>query len=208
MSGLSLNGIGIEYEGRRLLDHVHLEVAPTEIVALLGPSGSGKSSLLRVIAGVQAPATGRVVWDGVDITDEPAHRRAIGMVFQDPLLFPHLDVRRNVGFACSDASRISELLTLVRLADYADRRVSTLSGGEAQRVALARALAPRPRMLLLDEPFGALDRDLRRSLTVEVRELLKATGTPALHVTHDIDEAEAIADRVLTLDELQSPQIG
>lgn len=204
VKGLSLLDVGVDYEGVPLLSHVSLHVGEREIVALLGPSGSGKSSLLRVIAGVQAPDAGQILWDGVDIRDVPSHRRGIGMVFQDPLLFPHLDVRSNIGFACRDQHRIDELLALVRLPGYATRRVTTLSGGEAQRVALARALAPRPRMLLLDEPFGALDRDLRSALTVEVRDLLRETGTPALHVTHDLDEAEAIADRVVTLDDLRN----
>jgi thiamine transport system ATP-binding protein len=174
-----------------------------EIVALLGPSGSGKSTLLRCIAGVQQPDSGRITWNDADLLAVPAHQRGIGLVFQDPLLFPHLSVGRNISFGTKGGSRVTELLSLIRLPGYADRKPETLSGGEAQRVALARALAPRPRMLLLDEPFGALDPDLRRTLTTEVRELLKSTHTPAIHVTHDEDEAYAIADRVVNLADLQ-----
>ncbi|MFM1964992.1 MAG: hypothetical protein RL134_717 [Actinomycetota bacterium] len=202
-SGLSVRGLSISYEGRVLIDNLDVHVATDEIVALLGPSGSGKSSLLRCIAGVQSPDRGSISWDGRDITDVPAHRRGIGLVFQDALLFPHRDVAGNVGFAlprdASSATRVSELLELVGLPGFEDRDVSTLSGGEAQRVALARALAPRPRMLLLDEPFGALDRDLRDRLATDVRRLLLAAGTPALHVTHDHQEAELVADRILKL---------
>jgi thiamine transport system ATP-binding protein len=202
-SGLSVRGLSISYEGRALIDNLDLDVAPDEIVALLGPSGSGKSSLLRCIAGVQSPDRGSIAWDGRDITGVPAHRRGIGLVFQDALLFPHRDVAGNVGFALPrDATgvvRVSELLDLVGLPGFEGRGVATLSGGEAQRVALARALAPRPRMLLLDEPFGALDRDLRDRLASDVRRLLLRAGTPALHVTHDHQEAELIADRIVQL---------
>ena len=202
-TGLRVRGLTIVYEGRTLLDDLDLDVAPHEIVALLGPSGSGKSSLLRCIAGVQSPDRGSIMWDGRDITGVPAHRRGIGLVFQDALLFPHRDVAGNVGFALprdpASAERVGELLALVGLPGFERRDVSTLSGGEAQRVALARALAPRPRMLLLDEPFGALDRDLRDRLAADVRRLLLQAGTPALHVTHDHQEAALVADRILHL---------
>ena len=202
VNGLEVVDLCVTYEGESLLSHLTVHVGD-EIVALLGPSGSGKSTLLRCIAGVQQPDTGRIAWNGDDLLTVPAHQRGIGLVFQDPLLFPHLTVGRNISFGTKDNSRVTELLSLIRMSGYADRKPETLSGGEAQRVALARALAPQPRMLLLDEPFGALDTDLRRSLTIEVRELLKSTHTPAIHVTHDEDEAFAIADRVVHLADLQ-----
>lgn len=201
-TGLQARDLSIDYEGRTILHGFGIDVDPDEIVALLGPSGSGKSSLLRCIAGVQQPSAGVITWDGEDITRTPAHRRRIGLVFQDPLLFPHRDVGANIGFglpAEGRAQRVAELLALVGLAGFERRDVATLSGGEAQRVALARALAPRPRLLLLDEPFGALDRDLRDRLAVDVRALLRAQGTPAIHVTHDREEAALIADRIVQL---------
>lgn len=201
-AGLRVRGLSITYDGREILRGIDLDVAPDEIVALLGASGSGKSSLLRCIAGVQQPEAGTIAWDGEPITTTPAHRRHIGLVFQDPLLFPHRDVGANIGFGLAPEGReqrVAELLDLVGLAGFERRDVATLSGGEAQRVALARALAPRPRLLLLDEPFGALDRDLRDRLAVDVRALLRAQGTPAIHVTHDREEAALIADRVVQL---------
>lgn len=213
VSGLHVEDLRIDYDGVTLLDHVNLSVAPGEVVALLGASGSGKSSLLRCIAGVQSPERGRILWDGEDITRTPAHLRRIGLVFQDPLLFPHRDVSGNVAFGMEQRKaqvgerrlRTRELLALVGLSGFEQRDVATLSGGEAQRVALARALAPGPRLLLLDEPFGALDRDLRDRLAVDVRDLLHAQGMPAVHVTHDRTEADLVADRVVTLAELQGP---
>jgi thiamine transport system ATP-binding protein len=157
------------------------------------------------VAGLVEPASGTVAWDGDDLGDVPPHLRRIGLVFQDAVLFPHLTVAGNIGYglpsvaASRRVARVEELLALVDLAGYDDRRVDTLSGGQAQRVALARALAPRPRLLLLDEPFGALDRELRERLADDVRAVLSASDTPALHVTHDEDEALRVGDRVLRL---------
>jgi thiamine transport system ATP-binding protein len=212
-AGLAVADVSVTYEGRRLLDRASLQVAPDEVVALLGPSGSGKSTLLSIIAGILRPESGRIGWDGVDLTGTPAHQRRFGLVFQDPLLFGHLDVAGNIGYGLklqrADAvdrdDRVRRLLDLVRLSDLAHRDVATLSGGEAQRVALARALAPNPRLLLLDEPFAALDRPLRLELADDVAALLRVTGTPGLLVTHDEAEAERVADRVVRLADLQRP---
>ena len=206
-AGLAVDGAAVSLGGRRVLGGVDLRVGPTESVALLGPSGIGKSTLLRVIAGLVTPDEGSVTWAGEDLLGVPAHRRRIGLVFQDAVLFPHRDVAGNIGYGLEAAgvsaaerrAEVSRLLGLVDLEGFEDRAVDTLSGGQAQRVALARALAPRPRLLLLDEPFGALDRDLRERLGVEVRDLLRAQGIPALHVTHDEAEAALVADRVVTL---------
>jgi thiamine transport system ATP-binding protein len=207
---LSVNGVRVRFEDRWVLDGAHLTVGTGEIVALLGPSGSGKSTLLRVIAGLLPPDEGRVLWDGEDITAVPAHRRRFGLVFQDHQLFPHRDVAGNVGFGLAVAGRpkaeirrrVAELLHLVGLDGFEHRSVTELSGGEAQRVALARALAPEPRLLLLDEPLGALDRELHDRLALDLRHLLQELGTAGLHVTHDRDEAAVVADRVVTVDEL------
>jgi thiamine transport system ATP-binding protein len=199
VSGLVLDQVSLALDGHPVLAEVDLRVAPGESVALLGPSGSGKTSLLRVIAGLAVPDRGRVLWDGVDLVDVPVHRRAFGLVFQDALLFPHLDVGANIAYGVpgpSASETVERLLALVDLPGFANRRVETLSGGQAQRVALARALAAGPRLLLLDEPFGALDRDLRDRLGADVRRLLADLGVAALHVTHDRAEAALVADRV------------
>jgi len=213
VAALALREVCVGYGERAVLDRVWLDVAPGQVVTLLGPSGSGKSTLLQVIAGLLVPDRGQVLWDGHDLTAVPAHRRGFGLVFQDALLFPHLDVAGNVGYGLGVAgigraqasARVAELLDLVALGGYGGRSVTTLSGGEAQRVALARALAPAPRLLLLDEPFGALDRELRDRLAVDVRALLHQLGTPALHVTHDLAEAELVGDRVVHLADLARP---
>jgi thiamine transport system ATP-binding protein len=211
--GLAVRGLVVLYRDddgtlATAVDRLDLDVAPGEVVALLGPSGSGKSSLLRAVAGLEPPAAGSVAWDGEDLAAVPTHRRGFGLMFQDGQLFPHQDVAGNVAFGlrmqglprAERTARVAELLEQVGLAGFGGRAVATLSGGERQRVALARALAPRPRLLLLDEPLSALDRALRERLAAEVREVLVGTGTTALFVTHDHDEAFAVADRVAVMD--------
>jgi thiamine transport system ATP-binding protein len=213
---LTLERIGVAIDGRRILDDVSLDVADGERLALLGPSGSGKSTALRVIAGLQAPSAGHVLLDGRDVTRVPAHRRGAGLVFQDAALFPHRDVAGNVGFGPRVAglpederrARVSDALELVGLAGTERRNVTTLSGGEAQRVALARALAPRPEVLLLDEPLGALDGPLRRRLQTDLRELFERLGLTVVHVTHDVGEAFELGDRVAVLREGRVAQVA
>jgi len=189
------------------VDHVDLAVAPGEIVALLGASGSGKSSLLRAIAGLEPLASGSVAWDGEDVTALQVHRRGFGMMFQDAQLFATMNVGRNVAYglhgrpAAERAARVEQLLELVGLPGYGRRKVTELSGGQAQRVALARSLAPQPRLLLLDEPLSALDRSLREHLVEVLGSVLRATRTTAVYVTHDQDEAFTLADRVAVLAE-------
>ena len=204
---LGAREITVRFGDRTVLDKVSLEVATGEVVALLGPSGVGKSTLLRVIAGLLAPDAGTVWLDDRDITTLPSHRRNIGLVFQDEQLFPHLTVSQNIGFGlrmrgvgrAKVAARVAELLQLVGLHAFADLHVTKLSGGEAKRVALARSLAPNPAVLLLDEPLTGLDRELHDRLALDLATLLRSTGTTALLVTHDPDEATAIADRTVTL---------
>ena len=189
------------------VDDVSLQLATGEVLAVLGASGCGKSTLLRAVAGLESPDSGAVLFDGVDVTGVPAHRRGFALMFQDGQLFPNLSVADNVGYALrlrrtprdERDRRVSELLELVGLPGFAERQPSTLSGGEQQRVALARALAVRPRLLLLDEPLSALDRDLRERLAVELHDILRVEGTTAMLVTHDHDEAFAVADRMAVM---------
>lgn len=199
MKGLSLRDVVVRYATGTAVDGVSLDVAPGSVVALLGPSGCGKSSLLRAVAGLEPLAGGSVSWDGVSLAGVPVHRRGFGLMFQDGQLFAHRSVGGNVGYGLPRGSSVTSLLELVGLAGYEDRAVATLSGGERQRVALARALAPEPRLLLLDEPLSALDRALRERLAVDLRAALVATGTTAVFVTHDQDEAFAVADLVAVM---------
>jgi spermidine/putrescine transport system ATP-binding protein len=204
------------YEGRPLLEGVSFQVQPGETVCLLGLSGSGKSTLLRIIAGLERPESGQILWKGEDISGIPVHRRNFGLMFQDYALFPHKTVYENVAFGLrmqrlpdkEIEKRVHEALEQVNMLRFGSRRVTDLSGGEQQRVALARALTPRPRLLMLDEPLGALDRTLREQLTEELHQLLHATGIPAIYVTHDQEEAFAIADRLILLHGGQVVQKG
>ncbi|MFI6645608.1 ABC transporter ATP-binding protein [Streptomyces sp. NPDC050504] len=221
---LRLDGVTVRFGERAVLDAVDLEVADHEIVCVLGPSGSGKSTLLRVVAGLQDVAAGRVELAGADQAGVPVHRRGVGLMFQDHQLFPQRDVAGNVAFGlrmrgasrgaagsagrAERARRVAELLELVGLPGAERRAVAALSGGEQQRVALARALAPEPRLLMLDEPLGQLDRGLRERLVVELRELFGRLGTTVLAVTHDQGEAFALADRVVVMEAGRVAQAG
>ena len=204
---LTLDSIDVALDGTRIVDDVSFEIVTGERLALLGPSGAGKSTLLRVVAGLARPTSGRVLADGRDLTSVPAHRRGIGLVFQDAALFPHRTVAENVAFGpkvaglsrAEQEARVAEALALVGLSQTGARDVSTLSGGEAQRTALARALAPRPQTLLLDEPLGALDGPLRQRLQDDLRALFERLELTVVHVTHDVGEAFALGDRVAIL---------
>lgn len=207
---LTVRDVAVSFDGTVVLDGVTLDVADGETVALLGPSGSGKSTLLRVVAGIVRPDRGSVTIDGTDVTEVATHRRGVGMVFQDEQLFPHLDVGANVAFGLRMAGvpkaerreRVARLLALVGLDGFAGRSIERLSGGEAKRVALARSLAPTPAVLLLDEPLSGLDQDLRIRLAGELGAVLRSTRTTSIWVTHDVEEAELVADRVVRLGDL------
>ncbi len=213
---LQLVDVHKTYEGQPLLRGISLAVGRGETICLLGASGSGKSTLLRIIAGLESPEAGQVLWGGHDLASTPPHLRDFGLVFQDYALFPHLDVFENVAFGLTMRNwpgdrtnrRVAEVLDLVSMQGLARRNVTDLSGGEQQRVALARALAPRPRLLMLDEPLGALDRTLKQDLLGELRTILHRTRVPAIYVTHDQEEAFAIAGRVLLLHEGQIVRQG
>jgi ABC-type Fe3+/spermidine/putrescine transport system ATPase subunit len=206
---LEIRHISQNYGERALLQDIKLSVAAGEIVALLGPSGSGKSTLLAIVAGLQQPFGGSVWFDGQDITQRPPELRRFALMFQDFALFPHLNVLDNVAFGLLEQrldkskarAKALEMLALFGLADHARHKVWHLSGGEQQRVALARALITQPRALLLDEPFSALDADLRASLRDEFKARIQAAGMPTLLVTHDEQEARAMAARAVRLND-------
>jgi len=207
MPYLDVANVSKSYDQTAVLHDVSFGVEQGEVVCLLGPSGCGKTTLLRIIAGLEAADAGRVLFAGQDLAEVPVHRRGFGLMFQDFVLFPHKDVEANVAFGlrmlglgqAEIDTRVKEMLDLVSLQGYEDRQVYELSGGEQQRVALARSLAPRPRLLMLDEPLGSLDRTLREGLMSELRDILKAVGVTAVYVTHDQEEAFAIADRIFIM---------
>ncbi|WP_333825192.1 ABC transporter ATP-binding protein [Pinisolibacter sp.] len=218
MPALTFSGIRHDYRGKRALDGVDLEVRANEIVALLGPSGCGKTTLLRIAAGLERPTGGRVTVAGRILADAgvfvPPEQRGIGLMFQDYALFPHLDVAANVAFGLGRrpgplaGAIVTDLLDRVGLADRARAYPHMLSGGEQQRVALARAMAPRPSVLLMDEPFSNLDQRLRRGMRTQLLGLLRVTGAAAMMVTHDPDDAMAVADRIALMRAGRLVQVG
>ncbi|HUA09566.1 MAG TPA: ABC transporter ATP-binding protein [Candidatus Acidoferrales bacterium] len=221
-ASIRLAGVSARYDGtdRAAIDTIDLDVQPGEFVALVGASGSGKSTLLRTINRLVPIERGRIELDGVDVTtlDPVELRRGIGYAIQAVGLFSHMDVAQNIAIVPSllqwdrarIAARVDEMLELVRLdpARYRHRRPSALSGGEAQRVGVARALAAQPRVLLMDEPFGALDAIVRRTLQRELHEIVHAAGTTTLFVTHDVREAQRLADRIVIMRDgrIESPE--
>jgi len=204
---LHVENIHKKYEGKPLLQGISFDVHSGETIGLLGWSGSGKSTLLRIIAGIETPEQGKIFWNGDDLTNIPVHLRKFGFMFQDYALFPNKNVFENVAFGLRMQNlpkdeinkRVRTELEKVNLSAFTNRRVMELSGGEQQRVALARALAPKPRLLMLDEPLGALDRTLKEQLMKELRLLLHETEIPAIYVTHDQEEAFTLGDRLILL---------
>lgn len=213
---LAVRDISVEFGAKVALDRVSLDLGRAEILALLGPSGSGKSTLLRAIAGLEEITTGTISFDGHDLAGLPTHLRGFGLMFQTYALFPHLTVAGNVGFGLRMAdltpaeirSRVEEVLEWVGLSELANRRIERLSGGEMQRVALARTLAPNPRLVMLDEPVGALDRRLRERLVEDMADSLREAKLGVIYVTHDHDEARVIADRVALMNNGHIIQTG
>lgn len=216
MTGLEIRKITKTYQEEPVLQGISFQQNQGEILALLGPSGSGKSTLLEIIAGLVEPDSGDCFWDGESLAGVPPHLRGFGLMFQEYVLFPHKDVKENIAFGLKMSGkappetkgRVKEVLQLVGLADFEDRDVNTLSGGEQQRVALARSLAPEPRLVMLDEPLGALDRTIRERLVGDLKKILNSACQTALYVTHDQEEAFSIADRVVIIGEGTAVQIG
>jgi thiamine transport system ATP-binding protein len=211
---LEVEAIDVAIDGKSILEETSLQVSDTEIVAVLGPSGSGKSTLLRAIAGLVDISSGDIRWDGVSVLEVPTHERGFGLMFQGFALFPHLDVAANVGFGLKMGGHedipeeVEEALEWVGLGGFGSRTIEGLSGGEQQRVALARTLAPRPELVMLDEPLGSLDRNLRQRLMVDTRAILEEREVTAIVVTHDREEAVALADRLAIMREGTIIQTG
>ncbi|QEW05111.1 polyamine ABC transporter ATP-binding protein [Nitrincola iocasae] len=213
---LQIQGVSKYFDDVLAVDNVSLDITRGEIFALLGGSGSGKSTLLRILAGFEKPGEGRIILDGKDITDLPPYERPINMMFQSYALFPHMTVEQNIAFGLKQDKipkaevnqRVAEMLRLVKMDKYAKRRPAQLSGGQRQRVALARSLAKRPKLLLLDEPMGALDKKLRTEMQLEVVDILEKVGVTCVLVTHDQEEAMTMASRIAIMSEGWIAQIG
>ena len=213
---LRLSGLVKRYGDLTAVRDVDLEVAPGEFFSLLGPSGCGKTTLLRLVAGFERPTAGQIYLDGEDLSETPPHKRNVNTVFQSYALFPHLDVGENVGFGLRFRSlpraeigeRVRHALELVQMEGMIDRRPTRLSGGQQQRVALARALVLDPAVLLLDEPLGALDAQLKRTLRVELKRIQERVGITFVYVTHDQEEALALSDRMCVMHEGTIRQLG
>ncbi|MBE6938857.1 MAG: ABC transporter ATP-binding protein [Ruminococcaceae bacterium] len=213
---IRLTGISMEYDGEAVLHSIDLDINDGEFVTLLGPSGCGKTTTLRIIGGFETPVSGDVYFEGKRINDLPPHKRKVNTIFQKYALFPHLNVFENVAFGlriqklpeAEIRQRIFDMLELVNLRGYERRNINALSGGQQQRVAIARALVCRPRLLLLDEPLGALDLRLRKDMQVELKRLQQQLGITFLYVTHDQEEALSMSDRVVVMDKGLIQQIG
>ncbi len=215
-SRIDVNGVTRQFGKVVVLDKLSLAIEPGEFLTLLGPSGSGKTTLLGMIAGFQHVDAGEILVDGAPVQDVPSHRRGFGMVFQNYALFPHMTVAQNVAFPLRMAGvdragsdrRVAEVLETLRLSDHAQKLPTQLSGGQQQRVAIGRAIVKRPRVVLMDEPLSALDRRLRESTLVEIRDLHRSLGMTVIFVTHDQGEALALSDRIAVLDAGRIVQLG
>ncbi len=213
---IELKNISKSYDGERVLNNINLDIYDNEFLTLLGPSGCGKTTTLRIIGGFEQPDEGDVIFMGERINDVPAHKRNVNTVFQRYALFPHLNVFENVAFALRERKvpkdeieeKVHEMLSLVMLSNFAKRDVTSLSGGQQQRVAIARALIAQPKVLLLDEPLGALDLKLRKDMQQELKKIQKATGITFIFVTHDQEEALTMSDTVVVMSEGKIQQIG
>lgn len=213
---LEIRNLTKSFDGQHAVDDVNLTIYKGEIFALLGASGCGKSTLLRMLAGFESPTQGQILLDGQDLSHVPPYQRPINMMFQSYALFPHMTVEQNIAFGLKQdrlpkaeiASRVAEMLTLVHMQEYAKRKPHQLSGGQRQRVALARSLAKRPKLLLLDEPMGALDKKLRDRMQLEVIDILERVGATCVMVTHDQEEAMTMAGRIAIMNRGKFVQIG
>ena len=213
---IRLTDCTVEFDGEVVLDNLNIYFNDEEFLTLLGPSGCGKTTTLRIIGGFLAPTHGDVYFNGVRINDVPPHKRKVNTVFQKYALFPHLDVYDNIAFGLRIAKlgedeidkRVSEMLEIVGLKGFESRKVTSLSGGQQQRVAIARALVHRPKVLLLDEPLGALDLRLRQDMQNELKNIQKAMGITFIYVTHDQEEALAMSDTIVVMDKGKIQQIG